>query len=89
VRLAGYDHVAITDKRQAGARAAKEAVEFPPTNFMTGVLLDLPFMIELNIDQLFLLGELAGPSCLQLVGMLSQYSRFVFESRIAAMTADQ
>ena len=34
-------------------------------------------MLERNIDKLFLLGEIAGPSCLQLVRLLFQYNSTV------------
>jgi hypothetical protein len=39
--------------------------------------ISMPPMIDRNIDKLFMLGKVAGPSCLQLVGMLFQYNTFV------------
>jgi hypothetical protein len=35
--------------------------------------IDLPAMIDRNVDRLFMLGDLAGPACLQLVSVLLQY----------------
>jgi hypothetical protein len=46
---------------------------------------EVPPMLERNIDRLFLLGERAGPSCLQLINVMLQYNKFV--DQIAAATA--
>lgn len=48
-------------------------------------------MIERNIDNLYLLGKLAGPSCLQLVSMIIQYNAFLDQlvGRIMIMNSHQ
>jgi hypothetical protein len=48
-------------------------------------------MMERNTDKLFILGELAGPSCLHLVRLLIQYNVFVEEiaARVATLNAEQ
>jgi hypothetical protein len=51
----------------------------------------IPPMMERNIDKLFLLGGLAGPSCLHLVRLLQQYDATVegIVSRVAMLNAEQ
>jgi len=51
----------------------------------------MPPMIDRNIDRLFMLGGVAGPSCLQLVGSLLQYNTLVeeFAARMMSMNAEQ
>jgi hypothetical protein len=51
----------------------------------------LPPMIERNVDRLFMLGEPAGPACLQLVNVINQYNAFVHEiaARTTMMNATQ
>lgn len=46
--------------------------------------IQLPPLMERNIDKLFLLGDVAGPSCIQLVRFLLQYKEAV--QRIVAVT---
>jgi hypothetical protein len=50
-------------------------------SFPASVLLTAPIqltpMLERNIDKLFLLGEIAGPSCLHLVRLIFQYNSTV------------
>lgn len=41
--------------------------------------IEMPTMIDRNIDRLFMLGAKAGPSCLQLVNVLLQYNALVSE----------
>ena len=50
-----------------------------------------PPMIERNIDKLFILGDVAGPSCVHLVRLLLQYSDTVqmISQHIVMMNADQ
>lgn len=45
----------------------------------------LPVMIDRNVDRLFMLGDVAGPACLQLVSVLLQYNALV--DQIAARVA--
>lgn len=51
----------------------------------------VPPMIDRNIDKLFILGDLAGPSCLQLVRLLLQYNASVEEiaSLVVTLNAEQ
>jgi hypothetical protein len=44
--------------------------------------IDIPPLIDRNVERLFMLGEPAGPSCLQLVNTIFQFNSFV-----AAMAA--
>src|SRR5258708_3422376 len=44
----------------------------------TGVIA-VPYMLERNVDNLYLLGEPAGPACLQLVNVLNQYNALVMD----------
>lgn len=48
-----------------------------PASLQLTATLQLTPMLERNIDKLFLLGEVAGPSCLQLVRLLLQYNAFI------------
>jgi hypothetical protein len=45
-----------------------------PANVHLTAPIELTPMLERNIDKLFLLGEIAGPSCLQLVRLIMQYN---------------
>jgi hypothetical protein len=49
--------------------------------------IEVPPMLDRNIDRLFMLGDVAGPACLQLVNVLNQYNALVDEivARIAVM----
>ncbi len=51
----------------------------------------IPPMIERNIDRLFLLGNLAGPSCVHLIRLLIQYNEFAnrLASHIVRLNAQQ
>jgi hypothetical protein len=51
----------------------------------------IPPLMDRNTDRLFLLGERAGPSCIQLVRFLIQYDDFVGQlvSHIATLNAEQ
>jgi hypothetical protein len=53
--------------------------------------LSLPPMIERNVDNLFLLGEPAGATCLQLIGLISQYNELVeaISNRMMLLDAEQ
>jgi hypothetical protein len=51
----------------------------------------IPTMLARNIDRLFMLGEPAGASCLQLINVMLQYNDFVIEigARSVLMNAEQ
>ncbi len=51
----------------------------------------IPPMLERNVDNFYLLGEPAGPTCLQLVSILLQYNSLVEDvaARIVIMNAQQ
>ncbi|WP_316168410.1 MULTISPECIES: hypothetical protein [unclassified Bradyrhizobium] len=51
----------------------------------------LPPMMERNVDKLFLLGEVAGPSCLHLVRLIMQYNSTIdgIAAHVAVMNAEQ
>ncbi|GLH77041.1 hypothetical protein SSBR45G_19490 [Bradyrhizobium sp. SSBR45G] len=53
--------------------------------------ISIPPMLERNIDKLFLLGDLAGPSCLHLVRLIMQYNDIVARMAVlvATMNAEQ
>jgi hypothetical protein len=53
--------------------------------------IEIPPMLDRNIDRLFMLGDIAGPACLQLVNVLLQYNTLVDEiaARIVSMNAGQ
>jgi hypothetical protein len=53
--------------------------------------IQIPPMIDRNIDRLFILGDVAGPACLQLVNVLLQYDTLVqnVTSRMMMLNADQ
>jgi len=53
--------------------------------------IQVPPMIERNIDKLFILGDLAGPSCLHLVRLLLQYNTAVdgIVSHVVTLNAEQ
>ena len=60
-------------------------------NLSINSLIPLPPMMERNIDKLFILGKLAGPSCVHLVRLLSQYNATVERttSYIVTLNAEQ
>jgi len=51
----------------------------------------LPSMLGRNIDLLFMLGETAGPACLQLVGLMLQYEALLQDitTRMMMLNANQ
>jgi hypothetical protein len=51
----------------------------------------IPPMMDRNIDKLFILGDIAGPSCLHLVRLLLQYNATVssISSHLVALNAEQ
>lgn len=51
----------------------------------------VPPMLERNTDKLFLLGEVAGPSCIQLVRFVAQYDEFAerLVAHIVTLNAEQ
>ena len=53
--------------------------------------IQIPPMIERNIDKLFILGDVAGPSCLHLVRLILQYNATVenIVSHVATLNAAQ
>lgn len=53
--------------------------------------IQIPPMLDRNIDRLFMLGNIAGPACLQLVNLLLQYDTLVDEiaARIVSMNVGQ
>lgn len=53
--------------------------------------IQMPPMLERNIDKLFILGDVAGPSCLHLVRLILQYNAFIERvvARIAILNAEQ
>jgi hypothetical protein len=63
---------------------------FPASVQLTAPI-ELPPMLERNIDKLFLLGDIAGPSCLHLVRLLFQYNSTVqaIASATMMMSASQ
>lgn len=56
-----------------------------------GGQIEIPPMLDRNVDNLYLLGEPAGPNCLQLVSILTQYNDLVGEvaAHIMIMNAGQ
>jgi hypothetical protein len=60
-------------------------------SFQTAANIGIPPMLDRNIDRLFILGDLAGPSCLQLVRFITQYNSTVEDmaQRIMIMNAEQ
>ena len=48
-------------------------------------------MLDRNVDRLFMLGDIAGPACLQLVNMILQYNTLAdaIASRMMIMNAAQ
>jgi hypothetical protein len=54
-------------------------------------LIQMPPMLERNTDRLYILGEIAGPSCLQLVRFILQYNDLVsvLITRVMVMNAVQ
>lgn len=52
---------------------SEEDQSFPASVQLTAQI-QLPPILERNIDKLFLLGEIAGPGCLHLVRLIAQYS---------------
>ena len=58
---------------------------------VAGGQIAIPPMVDRNVDGLYLLGEPAGPSCLQLISILLQYNALVIDvaSRMMVMNADQ
>jgi hypothetical protein len=57
------------------------AQSFPATMELA-VHIQLPPMVERNIDKLFLLGDAAGPSCLSVVRVIFQYNETVQRKRL-------
>jgi hypothetical protein len=53
--------------------------------------IEIPPILDRNIDRLFMLGDLAGPACLELVNLLFQYDILVqnVTSRMMILNADQ
>jgi hypothetical protein len=53
--------------------------------------IEIPPMLDRNIDRLFMLGDVAGPACLQLVNILLQHNTLVDDiaARIAVLNAGQ
>jgi hypothetical protein len=53
--------------------------------------IEIPAMLDRNVDRFFLLGERAGPSCLQLINVILQYNIFVDQiaGRTSIMNAHQ
>jgi len=53
--------------------------------------IQVPPMLERNIDKLFILGDVAGPNCVHLVRLILQYNDAANNiiSHIAAMNAEQ
>ncbi len=87
--------VTITDIRSGLTRQQGELGNLAGQSVVAGIqsvaLISTPPMIDRNIDRLFVLGNLAGPSCLALVGMLIQYNDFVYQltSRFTMMAPRQ
>jgi hypothetical protein len=51
-------------------------------SFRMAATIDVPPMLSRNVDRLFILGKLAGPTCIQLYRLLLQYN-----STVSAMAA--
>lgn len=60
-------------------------------SFQSVAGIDVPPMLDRNIDKLFILGDRAGPSCLQLVRLIIQYNSTVADmsQRIMVMNVEQ
>ena len=60
-------------------------------NVSINAQIPIPPMMERNIDKLFILGDVAGPSCVHLVRLLIQYNTTVerFASYIMTLNAEQ
>jgi|GEM_PF-1972163 len=58
---------------------------------VSGSQLSVPIMVERNIDNLYLLGEPAGPALLQLVNLIWQYNSLAVDisQRIVLLDANQ
>jgi hypothetical protein len=87
--------ITIEDTRQnlheVKAQAGKLVGQSVAASVQVGGYIETPPMLDRNVDKLFLLGERAGPACLQLVGMLQQYNALVeaIAVRIVVMNATQ
>jgi hypothetical protein len=59
--------------------AGKQPGQFVGATVQGAAVIPIPPMLNRNIDLLFMLGEVAGPACLQLVNLLFQYEALVFD----------
>jgi hypothetical protein len=59
--------------------------------FQAASYIPIPPMLERNIDKLFILGDVAGPTCIQLSRLIIQYNATVetITQRILTLNADQ
>jgi hypothetical protein len=80
------DGLAFLKKRDGGLVGQSVAASLQLTAYI-----QVPPMLERNIDKLFILGGLAGPSCLHLVRLLLQHDALVerIASHIVSLNAEQ
>lgn len=71
--------------------AGKQSGQFVAGNLQISASIQIPPMLDRNIDLLFMLGEVAGPACLQLVSLLLQYETLVQDitTRMMILNADE
>ena len=71
--------------------SGKQPGQFVAGNLQISGSIPMPPMLGRNIDLLFILGEIAGPACLQLVGLMLQYEALLQDitTRMLILNADQ
>jgi hypothetical protein len=71
--------------------AGKQPGQFVAGNLQISASIMMPAMLGRSIDLLFMLGESAGPACLQLVGLMLQYDALIQEitARMMMLNANQ
>lgn len=71
--------------------ADKQPGQFVAGNLQIAASIMMPPMLSRNIDLLFMLGETAGPACLQLVGLMLQYDTLLQDitARMMMLSAGQ
>jgi hypothetical protein len=80
------DGLAFLKKRDRGLVGQSVAASLQLTAYI-----QVPPMIERNIDKLFILGDIAGPSCLHLARLLQQYNALSerIAARVVVLSAEQ
>ena len=71
--------------------AENQPGQFVAGNLQLSASIMMPPMLGRNIDLLFMLGETAGPACLQLVGLMLQYDALLQDitARMMMLSAGQ